>query len=56
MGYFNSDAKKVFTELRQAFTQVPIVQNFESEQSIWIEINTSGYTIGVILSGLIPDG
>ena len=47
-----SKAKEAFNRLRQAFTKVPILQNFDLECYIWIETKASGYTIRRVLSQL----
>lgn len=35
----------VFTKLRQAFTQAPILCYFDPEYQIWIKIDKLGYVI-----------
>ncbi len=45
-------ARKAFTKLRQAFVEAPILNYFDPECHIWIEMNASGYVIGRILSQL----
>ena len=45
-----SKAKKSFTELRQAFIQISILNHFGPECYIQIETNASGYTIDGILN------
>lgn len=54
-GYLNSNARKVFTQLRQAFTETPILQHFDPERHIRIETDATGSAIGVVLSQLNPD-
>ena len=52
IGYLTSDARQAFTQLRQAFTKVLILQHFDPECYIWIETDALGYTIDGILSQL----
>ena len=51
-GYLTPDAKRAFTQLRQAFTKAPILRHFDPECHIRIEIDASGYAIGGVLSQL----
>ena len=44
------NTRRVFTQLRQAFTKAPILWHFDYEQYIRIEINASGYAIGGVFS------
>ena len=53
--YLTPNAKWAFTKLRQAFTKAPILQHFDSECHIQIEIDASGYAIGRVLSQLTSD-
>ena len=46
------NAKKAFTKLRQAFVEAPILNYFDLERHIQIEMNALGYTIGGIFSQL----
>ena len=55
-GYLTPDARRAFTQLRQAFTKAPILQHFDPECHIWIETDASGYAIGAMLSQLIDLG
>ena len=50
-----SGNKKIFNQLRQAFTKAPILWHFDPEFHIWIETNASGYTIRRVLSQLTSD-
>ena len=50
MGYLTPDAKRAFTQLRQAFTEAPILRHFDPECHIRIETDASGYAIGGVLS------
>ena len=50
--FLTSNAKEAFNRLKQAFTEVPILQHFDPEYHIWIETNVSGSTIGGVLSQL----
>ena len=54
-GYLTLDAKQAFTQLRQAFTEVPILQHFDPKCHIQIKTDGSGYIIGKVLSQLILD-
>ena len=51
-GYLTPDAKRAFTQLRQAFTEAPILRHFDPECHIRIETDASGYAIGGVLSQL----
>ena len=53
--YLTSNAKRAFTQLRQAFTKAPILQHFDPEYHIRIQIDVSGYAIGGVLSQLTLD-
>ena len=55
-GYLNPDAGRVFTQLRQAFTEAPILRHFNPECHIRIETDASGYAIGNVLSQLTNSG
>ena len=54
-GYLTPDAKRAFTQLRQAFTEAPIPRHFDPECHIRIETDASGYAIGGVLSQLTLD-
>ena len=49
-GYLTPDAKQAFTQLRQAFTEAPILRHFDPECHMRIETDASGYAIGRVLS------
>ncbi len=53
--FFTSRARKAYTELTQAFMGASILNHFDLEYHIRIEINASGYAIGGILSQLPLD-
>ncbi len=53
--FFTSGARKAFTELRQAFVEAPILNHFDLERHIRIEMDASGYAIGGIFSQLTLD-
>ena len=53
--YLTPDAKKAFDQLRQAFTEAPILQHFDPERYIRVETDASGYAIGGVLSQLTND-
>ena len=44
--FFTLDTRKAFNQLRQVFTKAPILQHFDPECHIRIEINMSSYAIG----------
>ena len=50
--FLTYDTKKAFNHLRQAFTKAPILQHFDPECHIRIEIDVSGYAIGGVPSQL----
>ena len=55
MGFFTPKAKLAFTQLRQIFVEALILYHFNLESHIRIETNTSGYTIGGVISQLFPE-
>ena len=48
--FLTPDARRAFTQLRQAFTETLILRHFNSERYIRIETDAFGYTIGGVLS------
>ena len=52
MSYLTPNARRVFIQLRQAFTKAPILWHYDLEYYIRIEINVSGYVINRVLSQL----
>ena len=50
--YLTPAAKKAFDQLRQAFTEVPILQHFDPEQYIRVETDASGHANSGMLSYL----
>ncbi len=50
--FLTSEARKAFTELRQAFVKAPILNHFDPERHIRIGTDASGYAIDAILSQL----
>ena len=50
-----SGAKKIFTKLKQAFIEAPILNHFDLEHYIQIETDKFDYTIGKIFSQLTLD-
>ena len=55
LDFLTPKAKLVFTKLRQAFIKAPILQHFDPERHIWVEIDALGYAIGGVLSQLTLD-
>ena len=55
-GYLTPDARRAFTQLRQAFTKALIFWYFDLECHIRIEIDVLGYAICGILSQLTDSG
>ncbi len=53
--FLTPEALLVFTQLRQAFTEAPILHHFDPEHHIRIETDASGYAIGVVLSQLMSN-
>ena len=49
-GYLTPNARRVFTQLKQLFTEALIFQHFNQKYYIRIEIDASGYAIGGMLS------
>lgn len=49
------EAKKAFTELKQAFIKAPILNHYNSGYHIKIKTNVSGYAISRIFSQLNLD-
>ncbi len=50
--FFTPGAGKAFTELKQAFVEALILNYFDLERHIWIEINALGYAIYEIFNQL----
>ena len=48
--FLTPDARQAFTQLRQAFTEAPILRHFDPKRHIRIETDASGYAIGGVLS------
>ena len=48
--YLTPNARQAFTQLKQAFTKALILEHFDLECHIQIEIDASGYAIGDVLS------
>ena len=53
--FLTPEAKLAFSQLRQVFTETPILHHFDPERYIRIETDTSGYAIGGILGQLTPE-
>ena len=49
-GYLTPDTRRAFTQLRQVFTEAPILQHFDLQCHIRIETDVSIYAIGGVLS------
>ena len=54
-GFLTSNARRVFTQLRQAFTKAPILQYFDPEHHIQIKTDVSDYAIGGVLSQMTSE-
>ena len=50
LSFLTSEARAVFNHLWLAFTKAPILQHFDPECPIWIEIDASSYAISDVLS------
>ena len=48
--YLTPDAKRAFNQLRQAFTEAPMLQYFNPEQYLRVETDVSRHAIGGMLS------
>ena len=48
--YLIPDAKRAFDQLRQAYTEAPILQHFDPEQYIRVKTDPSRHAIGRLLS------
>ena len=53
--FFTANARKAFTELKQAFVKAPIRNYFDLERHIRIETDAFGYAIGKIFNQLTSD-
>ena len=53
--FLTPDAREAFNQLRQAFTEAPILRQFDPECHIRIETDASGYAMGGVLSQLTSD-
>ena len=53
--FLTPGAREAFNQLRQAFTEAPILQHFDPEYHIRIKTDASGYTIRGVLSQLTSD-
>ena len=53
--FLTPGAREAFNQLRQAFTEAPILRHFDPKCHIRIETDTSGYAIGGVLSQLTFD-
>ena len=53
--FLTFNTKEAFNRLKQAFIKAPILQHFDPECYIRIETNTSGYSVGGVLSRLTSD-
>ena len=53
--FLTTNARRAFTKLRQAFVEAPILNHFDLEHHIQIEIDALGYAINRILSQLTLD-
>ena len=53
--FLTPNASRAFTQLRQAFTEAPIFQHFDSELPIRIKTDIFGYAIGGVLSQMTSE-
>ena len=53
--FLTTNTRKAFTKLRQAFVEALILNHFDPEHHIRIEMDALGYAISGILSQLISD-
>ena len=53
---WSSEAKKAFWALQQAFTSAPILQHFQPDLPLTIEVDASDFALGCILSQPSLDG
>ena len=53
--FLTPDARRPFTQLRQAFTEAPMLRHFNSECHIRIKTDASGYAIGSVLSKMTSE-
>ena len=53
--FLTPDARRAFTQLRQAFTEAPILRHFNPERHIRIKTDASGYAIGGVLSQMTSE-
>ena len=53
--FLTPDARRAFTQLRQEFTEAPILRHFDPERYIQIKTDASGYTIGGVLSQITSE-
>ena len=54
--YLTPDARRTFTQLKQTFTEAPILQYFDPEYHTRIKTDMSSYVIGGVLSQLTDLG
>ena len=53
--FLTPDARRAFTQLRQAFTKAPIFRHFDPKRHIRIETDASGCVIGGVLSQMTSE-
>ena len=53
--FLTPDARRAFTQLRQAFTEALILRHFDPERHIRIKTDVSGYVIGSVLSQMTSE-
>ena len=53
--YLTPEAKRTFDQLRQVFTEAPILQHFDPEQYSRVETDAFGHAISEVLSQLTND-
>ncbi len=53
--FLTAEARKAFTKLKQVFVEAPVLNHYDPEHYIQIEMDVSSYAIGGILSQLTSD-
>ena len=53
--FLTPDARQTFNQLRQAFTEAPILRHFDFKRYIQIKTNAFGYAIGGVFSQMTSE-